>query len=202
MNSLSRLKNLFSQTAYLLKGLIGFGAVITIHELGRLFACKLFGVSVPFFSLGFGPTIARLIIGNTIFDIGIIPIGGYAFIDQTELALQSHVSQITILCSGIIANLLAGFVIYKYLGKTVHEYRRAFYNVTPIALYRKAYECQEAIRTIGIIPLLHDSIHKGIVTFLPTFATLNIFFACINILPLPFLDGLKIMRVIVQSFAQ
>lgn len=203
MNSLnaSYLKKLFSQTWYLLIGFITFGCVIIIHELGRLFACKFLGVSAPYFFIGFGPAIAKLIIGNTTFAIGIVPIGGLASIDMADLTLQSYLIQMTVFSSGIIINFLVAFLIYRCLGKSIQEYQTIIGEFTPQKTLPKAYSiAQKVMAPMDIIELITTSIHDGLSSFLPTFALLNILIAIISMLPLPLLDGWQLIRITIAQF--
>lgn len=53
------------------------GVLIFVHELGHFTWAKLFGVKVETFSLGFGPTLAAVKWGDTVYRVGILPLGGY-----------------------------------------------------------------------------------------------------------------------------
>ncbi len=53
------------------------GIIVFVHELGHFLVAKWCGVYVDCFSLGFGPRIAWLKIGETEYRISAIPLGGY-----------------------------------------------------------------------------------------------------------------------------
>ena len=53
------------------------GLLIFVHELGHFLAFKLTGVKVLKFSLGFDPVLLKKQIGETSYQLGVIPIGGY-----------------------------------------------------------------------------------------------------------------------------
>jgi len=57
--------------------LIMLGVLITIHELGHFLFAKLFGVKVEVFSIGFGKPIFRWKGKETVYQIALIPLGGY-----------------------------------------------------------------------------------------------------------------------------
>ncbi|GII95757.1 M50 family metallopeptidase [Sinosporangium siamense] len=57
--------------------LIGLMLSIALHELGHLVPAKLFGVKVPHFMVGFGPTMWSCRKGETEYGIKWIPFGGY-----------------------------------------------------------------------------------------------------------------------------
>lgn len=53
------------------------GLVIIVHELGHFLVCKLTGIYVKTFSLGFGPKLLRWRFGETEYAISAVPFGGY-----------------------------------------------------------------------------------------------------------------------------
>jgi membrane-associated protease RseP (regulator of RpoE activity) len=56
---------------------LGIGFSIGWHELGHLIPAKLFGVKVPKYMIGFGPTIFSKKVGETEYGLKLIPLGGY-----------------------------------------------------------------------------------------------------------------------------
>ncbi|MCK4665703.1 RIP metalloprotease RseP [Candidatus Dependentiae bacterium] len=58
------------------KAALAFTLLVWFHELGHFIACKLVGVRVEVFSIGFVPIIKKKI-GETEYAIGAIPLGGY-----------------------------------------------------------------------------------------------------------------------------
>ncbi|MGO3153183.1 MAG: M50 family metallopeptidase [Galactobacter sp.] len=57
--------------------LLGIGLSIALHELGHLFPAKKFGLRVPKYMIGFGPTIFSKKKGETEYGIKLLPLGGY-----------------------------------------------------------------------------------------------------------------------------
>lgn len=122
----------FSTTAYgilaIIIGILGFGILVGMHELGHFFFCKLFNVSTPSFSIGFGPKIFSRKIGDTVFSLGILPIGGYVEIagneeigqgDQAEANRDDERSfknkklwqKLCIMCGGIVTNMAFAYIV-------------------------------------------------------------------------------------------
>lgn len=110
----------------LLSALIGFGALITIHELGHFLFCKLFGIHTPTFSIGFGPELFRKKIWQTDFRLAIIPLGGYVEIaglaevgqgeqehasitGETSFSEKAYWKKFLVLSGGIIFNLVFAY---------------------------------------------------------------------------------------------
>lgn len=56
---------------------VGIGASIALHELGHLLPAKRFGVKVPQYMIGFGPTLWSRRFGETEVGVKAIPLGGY-----------------------------------------------------------------------------------------------------------------------------
>ena len=57
--------------------LLGIGFSIGWHELGHLIPAKLFGIKVPKYMIGFGPTLFSRKRGETEYGVKAIPLGGY-----------------------------------------------------------------------------------------------------------------------------
>jgi membrane-associated protease RseP (regulator of RpoE activity) len=56
---------------------VGIAASIALHEVGHLLPAKRFGVRVPQYMVGFGPTLFSRTRGETEYGIKAIPLGGY-----------------------------------------------------------------------------------------------------------------------------
>lgn len=61
----------------ILLALLGLAVSIALHEVGHLLPAKLFGVRVPQYMIGFGPTLVSRRIGETEYGVKAIPLGGY-----------------------------------------------------------------------------------------------------------------------------
>ena len=69
----------------LLLAILGFGFLVFIHELGHFLVAKLFGVKVECFSIGMRPKVLGFKIGDTVYQIGAIPMGGFCQFKQDAL---------------------------------------------------------------------------------------------------------------------
>lgn len=73
----------------LLAFIVVFGTIVFIHELGHFMVAKLAGVKVFEFSLGFGPQILHKRLGETVYSLRLLPLGGFvklAGMDEAEEA--------------------------------------------------------------------------------------------------------------------
>lgn len=101
------------------------GPLITIHELGHFIVAKLTGVRVLTFSLGFGPRLFGVKIGDTDYRVSALPLGGYVRMYGDESAPdvpenERHYAfldkpwwvKVAIALAGPAANLLLPLVIF------------------------------------------------------------------------------------------
>lgn len=63
---------------YALLALLALGLLLAVHEFGHLLAARLLGVSVPRFTLGFGPPLLSFRLFGTEYVLAAIPIGASA----------------------------------------------------------------------------------------------------------------------------
>lgn len=96
-----------------------FSVVIFIHELGHFVAAKLSGVQVNEFSMFMGPAIWKKQVGETLYAIRTIPIGGYCAMEGEDEESDNPRSfssalwwkRLIILLAGVAMNFLMGVVL-------------------------------------------------------------------------------------------
>jgi regulator of sigma E protease len=104
---------------YALLALLALGLLLAVHELGHLLAARLLGVSVPRFSLGFGPPLLSFHLFGTEYVIAAIPIGASATLhgmnphtpgldpaDPRSYSSQRPWKRVVITLAGSLANYL------------------------------------------------------------------------------------------------
>ena len=101
-----------------------FSILIFIHELGHFAAAKLSGVQVNEFAMFMGPALWKKQIGETLYSIRLIPIGGYCALEGEEENTENPRSfqkaawwkRLIILVAGAAMNFLMGillmFIVY------------------------------------------------------------------------------------------
>ena len=104
--------------------------LILVHELGHLIAAKWAGMPVTSFSVGFGPALFHFRIGETRYQLALIPLGGFVRImgmQGTEedrrlwpngFAFQRVHRRMIVVVAGVAANAALALVIYAILGST------------------------------------------------------------------------------------
>ena len=171
-----------SRTFQIIIGLLGLTMVILIHELGHLIAAKLCNIPVTLFSIGFGPALVALKIGTTIYQIALLPIGGYVAIDQSVLDAQPYSIKAFVVLAGIAANLLFTFIIFCIL-------RIRNIKVSQLGTAMSARFKNQVMGPIGIIALISYSATLGPAYFLAILGVLSFSIGLFNLLPIPFFDG-------------
>ncbi|HEY7472650.1 MAG TPA: RIP metalloprotease RseP [Gemmatimonadota bacterium] len=115
--------------------IIVLGVLVFVHELGHFLTAKWAGVSVPRFSIGLGPRIVGVKVGETDYCLSAIPFGGYVKMagmegeeafeglegGEAEEAVtppsrrfenKSLRWRLAILSAGVAMNFILGWVIY------------------------------------------------------------------------------------------
>lgn len=97
-----------------------FSILIFVHELGHFVAAKLSGVRVNEFAMFMGPAIFKKQVGETLYSIRSIPIGGYCAMEgENEDTDDPHSFQkaawwkrLIILAAGSFMNFVIGLLIF------------------------------------------------------------------------------------------
>ncbi len=109
----------------LIPTIVVLGVLILIHEWGHFIACRMSGVRVEKFSIGFGPEIFHIQGKETRYVLGLLPFGGYvkpAGESVSEVEAEGPkpgdylgapvLKRIFIVVAGVFMNYLLAFVIF------------------------------------------------------------------------------------------
>ena len=110
-------------------GIILFGILILVHELGHFLTAKLFGIRVHAFAIGMGPAIWKKTWKGTEYALRVLPIGGYVKLEGEDEASEdpaafgnkSPLRRIIVLFAGGFMNVLIGFLIFTILFSSVTQ---------------------------------------------------------------------------------
>lgn len=106
---------------------LGIGLVIFVHELGHFLTARWCGVRVETFSLGFGPKVLGWTRGPTLYQIALVPLGGYVKMAgedaradgraprSDELPSKSVGQRFLIYSGGVIMNVIFALVVFPIL---------------------------------------------------------------------------------------
>ena len=100
-----------------------FSVLIFVHELGHFVTAKLSGVQVNEFAMFMGPALWKKQVGETLYSIRCIPIGGYCAMEGEDEDTDNPRSfqkaawwkRLIILLAGSAMNFLTGLLIYACL---------------------------------------------------------------------------------------
>ena len=103
----------------ILFAIILFSLLIFVHELGHFAAAKLSGVQVNEFSLFMGPALWKKQVGETLYAIRTIPIGGYCAMEGEDgdsdnphaFGKAAWWKRLIILVAGAVMNFLVGVLL-------------------------------------------------------------------------------------------
>lgn len=108
--------------AYLF-AILGLSLLIIVHELGHMWVARISGMRVHTFSVGFGPALLRWRGKRTVYQLALIPLGGYVQIagmnpheeipadDPGSYANKSAVARVATIVAGPLTNYLAASVL-------------------------------------------------------------------------------------------
>ena len=96
-----------------------FSILIFVHELGHFVAAKLSGVQVNEFSIFMGPALWKKQVGETLYSIRLVPLGGYCAMEGEDADTDSPRSfqkaawwkRLVILVAGSFMNFLIGALL-------------------------------------------------------------------------------------------
>ena len=103
---------------------LGIGMVIFVHEGGHFIAARMCGVRVEVFSLGFGPKVLGFNKGGTLYQLALIPFGGYVRMagefapedggppPSNSLRAKSVPQRFFIYAGGVIMNVVFALVCF------------------------------------------------------------------------------------------
>jgi regulator of sigma E protease len=106
-----------------LQMVLGIGLVIFVHELGHFIAARMCRVRVDVFSLGFGPKLLGWRRGETLYQVALLPIGGFVRMAgedpsqqdarprPDELRAKTVGQRFFIYSGGVLMNMLFGVVV-------------------------------------------------------------------------------------------
>lgn len=99
--------------------LVIFGLIVTVHEFGHFICAKLSGIKVLEFSIGMGPKLFQKQIGETMYSLRILPVGGYCAMEGEDSSGDDPRSfrnaklwkRMIVLVAGAVMNFVLGFVM-------------------------------------------------------------------------------------------
>lgn len=202
--------------------LIILGLIIFVHELGHFVMAKKYGMGVSEFSIGMGPKIFSILKGETRYSIRLIPLGGFVNIDgmldeddenidkSKWFVTKSKLQRFNVLIAGIVMNFITGFIslwIYTSLMgisfiNTVKMYINIFIMTINgiILLFSGGVPLNDMTGPVGLPIIIQQSYtNYGYIFLFFIFALLSVNIGLMNLLPIPALDGGRILFILLES---
>lgn len=198
-----------------LKIIFLLGFLIFIHEGGHFIVAKLCKVKVNEFAIGFGPTLLKKQTKETKYALRLIPLGGYvsmegeaeASCDKNAFNNASVSKKIAIVSAGAIVNIVFGTLLFailisviygdiatgltatwNFLGATVDGLKNLFTGQIGV---------KELTGPIGISQAVSNT--HGVAQYLYLLAVVSVSLGITNLLPIPALDGGKIVILLIEA---
>ena len=194
--------------------LIGF--LIFLHELGHFLAARWVKIPVSRFSVGLGPKLWGIKRKETEYRVSMIPIGGYvlpAVKDQHEFFQVPIRKRVVFAIGGPLANIVVPVVLFGVLNvmasgftfagvfiKPVVQTLSMFYEI--VSVIPSLFVQQEQLSGIvGIIAQGGQYVGTSTIRLLKFSIMLSLNLAIFNLLPLPPLDGGRLVLCLLEKIS-
>ena len=209
-----------------LKIIFLLGFLIFIHEGGHFCVAKLCKIKVKEFAIGFGKIIWQKQGKETKYTLRLIPLGGFCSMegedeesdDDRAFSKASVWKRIAIVLAGPIVNIVFGLIVYyilvasvgiqfanpiddtiinrlTYSGKATGEFIIAILDSVK-TLFTVGTSVDQMVGIVGISEIVVKT--AGIANYINLMALISISLGITNLLPIPALDGGKILILIIE----
>lgn len=193
--------------------LLGF--LIFIHEGGHFLTAKLCKVKVNEFAIGFGPTIWKRQGKETKYALRAIPLGGFVSMegedeesnDERAFSKASIPKRITIVAAGALVNIIFGLLTYFILVVIVYkDVQLALQStggfITSLIesikmLFTGKVGINDLSGPVGISQVVTQT--TSVVNYIYIISLISVSLGITNLLPIPALDGGKILILIIEA---
>ncbi len=192
--------------------LIGF--LILIHELGHFLAARWVKIPIARFSIGFGPKLWGFRKGETEYWLSLLPLGGYVMPeikDENEFFQIPVMKRIVFSLGGPLANILLVLVLFGILNITVSGFSLTAVFIKPFsqtlsvlnqfmhAIPLLFSQPENLSGIIGIVAQGGQFVGSSMTKVLYFSIMLSMNLAIFNLLPIPALDGGKIILYLLEK---
>ena len=204
--------------------LLGF--LVFIHEGGHFLVAKLCKVKVNEFAIGFGKILWQKQGKETKYSLRMIPLGGFCNMEGEEeesdvpgsFSKASVWKRIAIVLAGATVNIVFGILVYFILVSTVGIQfvdpardtiaNRIYYGAQNTGkfitskfdsikmLFTGGLQTDQMVGIVGISEVVVKT--NGIINYLNLLAVISVSLGVTNLLPIPALDGGKILILIIE----
>ena len=198
-----------------LKIIFLLGFLIFIHEGGHFLVAKLCKVRVNEFAIGFGPTILKKQGKETKYALRLIPLGGFVNMEgETEASNKGDAfnnaaipKRIAIVAAGATVNIVFGITVFMILItmsygdltigiKTTGDFLLSIIDSLKMMFLGKV-GINDLSGPVGISKVVTET--SGVMQYIYILSVVSVSLGFTNLLPIPALDGGKIVLLIIES---
>jgi len=187
--------------------------LILVHEMGHFIAAKISKIPIERFSVGFGPKLWSFTKGKTEYRLSVFPVAGYVLPEMEDLDdfyLIPSSRRIVFALGGPSANLILSIIFLAVLNTVKMGFSfygillQPFVQVVTItsqflyALPSLFTSPGQLSGVVGLVALGGQFIAGGLSKMLQFAVVLNINLAILNLIPIPPLDGGKILFCLLE----
>lgn len=210
-------------TVSALKIIILLGFLIFIHEGGHFLVAKLCKVKVNEFAIGFGPTIWKKQGKETKYALRLIPLGGFVSMEGEEersdeegsFSKASIPRRLAIVFAGPIVNITFAIILYfivaciyslqatgdfggaiQFAGNHTGSFIGSTFEGIG-KLFTGNIGLDQMMGPVGISEVVAST--SGMIEFFNMMAIISLSLGVTNLLPIPALDGGKILFLIIEA---
>ncbi|MBP2645169.1 MAG: putative rane protein [Firmicutes bacterium] len=188
--------------------LVLIGLVILVHEFGHFLAARLVSIPIKVFAIGFGPALWKRNFGETEFRISLFPIGGYVLPkieNEEEFFAIEPVKRMIMTAGGPVASAIMplccfmilngywfGFSVDSLLVKAVTQTYTITYKML-LSLPLVFTHPEQLSGIIGMVQQGGEYVGLNALNALQFSAIISLNLFILNLLPIPILDGGKML---------
>ena len=189
-------------------------ALVAIHEFGHYLAAMMVGIPVSRFAVGFGPKLASCQVGSAEWRLGLVPLGGYVlprFQSEREFQDVPMFRRLLFYLGGPAANIMVTLVLLA-----VYNVVSTGFSLTAVfvAPFFQTGHClaqifnffanldstwNELTGVVGIVAQGGSYINNDLLRALEFTILISLNLAIFNLLPLPVLDGGKVLFCLLEK---
>ena len=206
---------MISATINLIKIAFLLGFLIIIHEGGHFLVAKLCKVKVNEFAIGFGPVLLKKQGKETKYVLRAIPLGGFVSMEGEEehsdadgsFSKASIPKRIAIVLAGGMVNIIFGLLVYFIIIASYTDIPNAiealkFFGISMLDSLKMlingtAFKEEQLMGIVGISEIVVKT--NGLINYIYLLAVISVSLGVTNLLPIPPLDGGKIVLLIIEA---